>query len=65
MNKQGFENKAYKVNKDIRDKKAGDIINIDVDKNGVAIDKYWRRRQKDSVLDNCIEEIKQKKEAKK
>lgn len=65
MIKQNFENKAFKLNKDLKDKKTGEILNLKVDKNGVPIEQYWRRRLKDSKIDNCMEPVKAKKEAKK
>ena len=31
---------------------------IAVDKHGVPLDKFWRDRLKDAVIDNCVEVIK-------
>ncbi len=40
-----------------RNLKKGDIIQIDVDDEGTPLDLYWRRRLKDSAIDNCVELI--------
>lgn len=36
-------------------------LEIEVDKNGIPLDKFWRNRLKDSEIDNCIEIYKPKK----
>ena len=41
--------------------KIGQIIEIECDEYGTPLIKYWRRRLKDSKIDNCIEVIDQKK----
>lgn len=44
---------------------SGDVT-ITTDKSGVPLDKFWRDRLKDAVIDNCVETIKPaKKKAKK
>ncbi len=35
--------------------KAGDVVNIRCDVNDMPEDAYWRRRLKDSEIDNCVE----------
>lgn len=45
----------YLVNKAIGKHLPGQIILVDVDKNGVPLEKYMRRRLKDAKRDNCIE----------
>ena len=32
----------------------GDEITIDIDDNGIPIDKNWRRRLRDSAIDGCV-----------
>ncbi len=43
-----------KVNVDIGDKKAGDVLILDADKNGIILDPFWRRRLSDSSIDGCV-----------
>lgn len=50
------------VNKEIGNKKPGDTIVLEVDKQGTIKDQYWRRRFKDSEIDNCVEIFKKVKE---
>lgn len=50
-----------KLNKDLRDKKAGDTITLKVDRDKVILDSYWRRRFKDAEIDNCVEIVKKTK----
>lgn len=37
--------------------KKNDIITID-DENKIPLDLFWRRRLKDSAIDNCVEIVK-------
>lgn len=62
-----YENKAmtqYKtkirLNAPLRGHNQGETIQIDTDKEGVPIAKYWRDRLKDAQIDDCIELIKEK-----
>jgi len=41
------------------------ILDLDVDERGIFIDRYWRKRFKDSKIDSCIEIINTKKQIKK
>ena len=52
-----------KVNFNIKNKniRVGDIVQIEIDTNGIPLDQFWRRRLKDSKLDNCVEIINSKK----
>lgn len=34
--------------------KKDEIINIEIDADGVATQKFWRNRIADSVIDNCV-----------
>ncbi len=47
-----------KLNKDMAGYKAGRTINISTDINNVPVDIFWRKRLKDSKIDNCVEVIK-------
>ena len=38
-----------------RNLKKGSVIEIDVDKDNIPLDIYWRRRLKDSAIDQCVE----------
>lgn len=38
------------------------IIEVDVDANNVPLEQFWRRRLKDSLIDNCVEVVKESKE---
>lgn len=53
-----------KLNFDLNGYKAGEIIDIK-DKNGIPTDKYWRKRLRDAVIDNCVEVMTDKKSKKK
>ncbi len=37
--------------------RAGDIVSVETDSNGVPIQKFWRRRFQDAKRDNCIEKV--------
>lgn len=50
-----YEVKTLKVNYDLKGLRAGDTVRIKCDKDGTPIDAYWRRRMKDSAIDNCVE----------
>jgi len=50
-----YETKQIKLNADLRGMRAGTVLPIKVDANGVPVDRYWRDRLKDSEIDNCIE----------
>jgi len=52
------------INKDFSGYKKGQKINIDVDKNGTPLVRFWRNRFKDMGIDNCISFGKPKKEIK-
>ncbi len=47
-----------KINKALLNHKPGDVIPIEVDERGTPLDKYWRNRLKDSVVDGCVEPVK-------
>ena len=56
MRKPKLENKELKLNADLKGYKAGQIIPVKY-KDGLPVDKYWRDRVKDSVIDNCVEVV--------
>lgn len=49
-----FKTVEYEINKSIHGHKAGDVVKIELDKNGTPLDKTWRRRVKDAKIDNCM-----------
>lgn len=42
-------------------KRFGDSVEIEVDKNGTPIDRYWRNRLRDANLDECVSKVETKK----
>lgn len=50
-----------KLNIALRGHDAGATVKIKTDKNGIALDPYWRRRVVDSRLDGCVEFVDNKK----
>lgn len=64
-----MENKTIKIkiNTDfpLHGVKTGQEITIEVDANGVPLDKNWRRRLRDSAIDNSIEIVGTKTKTKK
>lgn len=40
------------------------IISIQVDTDGTPLDRYWRNRLRDSVIDNCVEIVQNQSEEK-
>lgn len=52
-----------KINKDFpsRNLKKDSTIELLVDENNIPLDLYWRRRLKDSKIDNCVEIVGSKK----
>lgn len=49
---------SLKLNADLKGKKAGSIVTVEIDRDKVIIDPYWRRRLKDAEIDNCVEIVK-------
>lgn len=43
-----------KLNVDMHGLKAGKVLELDVDSDGVLLDRFWRRRLQDSAMDNCV-----------
>lgn len=48
-------NMKFKINKPLKQFKAGEIIELECDDKGIPINLYWFRRHEDSILDNCIQ----------
>lgn len=48
-----------RINKPMLNHKAGDVIDVPVTKHGNPSELFWRRRVRDSKLDNCVEIIKE------
>ena len=46
----------FTVNVAIHGMKKGQSILLDVDANGIPLDRKWRRRLKDAKIDGCITE---------
>jgi len=53
--------KSFKILKDLGIKKAGDVISLEVNKEGMPLNSFWKQRFIDSKKDNCIEIIKKEK----
>jgi len=47
-----------KLNQPMSGYEAGREITIQTDKDGVPLEKFWRRRLKDADIDNCVEVVK-------
>ena len=64
ISKHNIENKKITIRNSsnivLEKLKPGQEKKIEVDKIGTPIDKFWRRRLKDSKIDNCIEIVKTK-----
>lgn len=48
----------FKLNAALGGHSADTVIQLECDKSGVPIDRFWRRRFNDSAIDNCIEKVK-------
>ena len=57
-----------KLNQDLSTPKGkllkGAIINLECDVNKIPLDIFWRKRLKDSAIDNCVEVVSQSKSKK-
>ena len=52
MNRKKTAN--FVVNKPIHGIRAGAVMKVEVDANGTPVDRIWRRRLRDSAIDQCI-----------
>ena len=55
---------SLKINQDLKGKKAGTILTLEIDANKVIVDRYWRRRLEDAAIDACVEIVKTEKKRK-
>ena len=51
--------------KRINNQPVGTLVNVEIDSDGIALDRFWRKRIQDMKIDNCIrftaqESVKQK-----
>ena len=53
-----------KLNQPMLGYEAGREVTIQTDKDGVPLEKFWRRRLKDADIDNCVEVVKASKSKK-
>lgn len=53
------------VNTELRNIKAGSIIELETDEEGNILDSFWARRLQDSPIDNCVSVVTDKMSAKK
>jgi len=62
ISKHNIENKKIKIKNNssivLEKLKPGNEKTIEVDRNGIPLENFWRRRLKDSKIDGCIEIIK-------
>ena len=49
---------TLKIEKPLLGKAVGEQVSLDVDRDGIIIDRYWRRRLQDSELDKCVSIVK-------
>ncbi len=59
------ETAVYMVNKTVHGVRAGTKMTLRVDKDGVPLEKQWRRRLRDAKIDNCISLVEEKAPAEK
>ena len=52
-----YENKKVnlQLNSALRGLPEGAIVKIKVDKEGIPMERYWRDRVKDALVDNCVQ----------
>lgn len=55
---------TLKLNVDLKELPKGSVFDLSVDRDGVIIDRYWRKRVQDSKIDNCVSVIQPKKQNK-
>lgn len=47
--------RKLKINRDLGKHKVGEVVKVRCHDSGVPEDVYWRRRLKDSTIDQCVE----------
>jgi len=55
---KSMKKKKLQINAPLKNLKPGMVIEIQVDKDNIPLERYWRDRVKDSKLDNCVEFVK-------
>lgn len=50
-----MKKRKLQINRDIGTHKAGSIVSVSCYDDGIPVDVYWRRRLKDSTIDQCVE----------
>ncbi len=48
---------TLKLNVDLKELPKGSVFDLSVDRDGVIVDRYWRKRVQDSKIDNCVSVI--------
>lgn len=56
---------TLKLNVDLKELPKGSIFDLAVDRDGMVVDRYWRKRVQDSKIDNCVSVIQPKKQKEK
>lgn len=54
---------TLKINNAALQKRYGESVVIEADKNGTPLKRYWRSRLRDAKLDSCVEVVAEKKAA--
>lgn len=55
-----MKHRKLKINIDLGKHKAGSVVKVRCHDNGIPEDVYWRRRLKDSKIDQCVEWVEDK-----
>ena len=46
-----------KLNSEMHGFPVGHVVSVQTDEHGVPLEKFWRRRLRDAVTDNCVEVV--------
>jgi hypothetical protein len=49
----------FRINVPFKNYKAGDVVTVDCDEDGMPLQQSWYRRYLDSPVDNCISPVAQ------
>jgi len=60
MDRRPIENKQIKFNADLGEYKAGQVVKVKVDSQGIPTDRFIRRRLEDAKTDGCCEVVEEK-----
>jgi hypothetical protein len=47
----------FKLNQSLRGLSKGHILSLEVDKSGMPVDRYWRRRMVEAEHDKCMSQL--------